>query len=246
MIEIAFTRYFCFITVPPSTLPPTTTEADTTTITTPDLTTTVTLEVTSTTSTTESVSTVQTTDADISTQTTSITSEQPDSTEGSGHTTQVMQTTTSVQTTDSSTQAAESTASSTSSTTNKDIQTTPETTVITDMSYTTEDTHLSTWSKLFTQSLITSYEQADCQCTCNEYLDSEELEKRLQYIRVKLTVNKTLLSSNIRKKLSAYDERQSSTIIGYTGGMVIAFVVLFLTASDIVLVLKTVVNCCRK
>jgi hypothetical protein len=73
----------------------------------------------------------------------------------------------------------------------------------------------------------TSIAVAGCICTCvndGANMTESELQHKIETRKRALEVNKSSLSSTIRKKESAFDPRPSAKGIGYVGAIVIAFV----------------------
>ncbi|KAK3084643.1 hypothetical protein FSP39_016748, partial [Pinctada imbricata] len=138
-------------------------------------------------------------------------------------------------------------------------QTTLETTIeTTTLETTTDDKELSSTSAYefpsttleFLKYLWTSQIQTTCTCeslwnTSGTNITYDELQTRLQKIRSALIVNKTDLSATRRKLISAEDDRQSSTIIGYVGASFISSVVFFLVIGDIFHVFKWLFCRCK-
>ena len=80
--------------------------------------------------------------------------------------------------------------------------------------------------------------QNRCTCDCSVYFNStiltpEELETKLQEIKSILTLEKNSLSSAIRRKISAPDDRPSARSIGAVGVAVLVSVLLAIIAMDI-------------
>ena len=80
--------------------------------------------------------------------------------------------------------------------------------------------------------------QNGCACDCSVYFNStiltpEELETKLQEIKSILTLEKNSLSSSIRRKISASDDRPSARSIGAVGVAVLVSVLLAIIAMDI-------------
>jgi hypothetical protein len=72
----------------------------------------------------------------------------------------------------------------------------------------------------------TSIAVAGCVCTCvndSTNITESELQHKIETRKRALEVNKSSLSSSVRKKESAYDPRLSAKGIGYVGVIVITF-----------------------
>ena len=94
---------------------------------------------------------------------------------------------------------------------------------------------------------MTTSSATPCVCSCptsflnpNDTDFEKQLNKKLDEIKTKLVVNKTDLSSEKRKKISAPDERVSSQSIGSVGAVLLAVVVLAVVVPDLIVVLKIV------
>uniref|UniRef100_A0A8W8M3M3 Uncharacterized protein n=1 Tax=Magallana gigas TaxID=29159 RepID=A0A8W8M3M3_MAGGI len=92
-------------------------------------------------------------------------------------------------------------------------------------------------------------QQRECKCPCaimkNRVIIKNEAEllTKIDNMKKELTVNKSLLSSSIRKRTSAVDPRPSASIVGGTISVVIiATFVGFIALSD----LTRVINFCWK
>ncbi|KAK3102816.1 hypothetical protein FSP39_014097 [Pinctada imbricata] len=72
-----------------------------------------------------------------------------------------------------------------------------------------------------------------CNTTNNNNITEEELQEKLDKIRAILLVNKHNLSSTIRKRVSATDERVSSKGIGGAGAVILCTLVISIVAIDI-------------
>jgi hypothetical protein len=75
-----------------------------------------------------------------------------------------------------------------------------------------------------------------CSCVCptdSHNITDAELEQKLTEIKKKLTVNKTSLSSTVRKKTSAPDGRISSVSMGAVGVGVIVLISMAIVAADL-------------
>ncbi|KAK3084824.1 hypothetical protein FSP39_019683 [Pinctada imbricata] len=78
-----------------------------------------------------------------------------------------------------------------------------------------------------------------CEMSCTRgTTDSNVTSDRLEEIRSALIVDKKSLSSTKRKLISAGDDRQSSTLMGYAGAIFIAISVFFIVVGDIVNIMK--------
>ncbi|KAK3099816.1 hypothetical protein FSP39_010194 [Pinctada imbricata] len=78
-------------------------------------------------------------------------------------------------------------------------------------------------------------ENDDCLCICadnNINKTDIDIEKRLIELRNNLTIDKTVLTMNRMKRISAYDERTSSKALGAVGIGVICTVVIILFVFD--------------
>ena len=71
----------------------------------------------------------------------------------------------------------------------------------------------------------------------------EELKPKIQKLKEELYINKTSLSSNIRRKKSAPDNRKSSKNIGYLGVFLVAVVISLVVIIDIVSLKKYILQC---
>ena len=74
-------------------------------------------------------------------------------------------------------------------------------------------------------------------CSINS-TDSESIQEELVKIQNALFIDKSQLSSAIRKRTSAYDPRPSSKYMGLCGGFVIGFIPLLIVLADIPLIFK--------
>jgi hypothetical protein len=77
---------------------------------------------------------------------------------------------------------------------------------------------------------------APCACVSQTNyisISDAELVQRLLDIKKNLTVNKTALSSTVRRKTSAPDERMSSASMGVVGICVVIAIIMLVVASDI-------------
>jgi hypothetical protein len=75
-----------------------------------------------------------------------------------------------------------------------------------------------------------------CSCVCptnSNNITDTELEQKITDIKKQLTVNKSSLSSTLRKKTSAPDERISSVSMGAVGICVIVALSMSVVAADV-------------
>ncbi|XP_061178305.1 limulus clotting factor C-like [Saccostrea echinata] len=86
-----------------------------------------------------------------------------------------------------------------------------------------------------------------CKCPCdrvrsqNFIKDPVVLQNRIDKLKKELKVKMEKLSSTLRRKTCAKDERQSSTFVGSVlGGVIITFVVVIIVLSDIPLLLRQI------
>lgn len=89
-------------------------------------------------------------------------------------------------------------------------------------------------SAMFTSVYATEPVFSQCLCACSmvSNITMEGLQQKISQIKKNLTVNKTSLSSSLRKKTSASDERQSSAGLGILGMCIIIGTLFALIASD--------------
>jgi hypothetical protein len=93
-------------------------------------------------------------------------------------------------------------------------------------------------TQMSSHTTVTS-EPCPCVCLTNSFsITDAELAQRLMDIKKKLTVNKTTLSSTVRRKTSATDERISSASMGAAGICVIIVIIMSVMAGDIGLVVR--------
>eukprot|EP00105_Crassostrea_gigas_P021899 XP_011441213.1 PREDICTED: uncharacterized protein LOC105337960 [Crassostrea gigas] len=89
-----------------------------------------------------------------------------------------------------------------------------------------------------------------CICTTVSNITKEGLQQKISQIKKSLTVNKTSLSSSLRRKTSAPDERQSSAGMGVVGMFIIIGTLFALIASDLFyagfIIIRYITNNCFK
>ncbi|XP_033743910.1 secretory phospholipase A2 receptor-like [Pecten maximus] len=93
----------------------------------------------------------------------------------------------------------------------------------------------------------------DCTCRCSRLgkrlivnMTLEELQFAVAQLKRELAVNKSTLSSVIRRKTSAGDQRQSAAIMGYVGTAIICVVIGLVIITDVPLIVRTVRRFLRK
>ncbi|XP_033760579.1 uncharacterized protein LOC117342512 [Pecten maximus] len=62
----------------------------------------------------------------------------------------------------------------------------------------------------------------------------EAVAKQIEKTKIELTVNKSMLSSTIRKKTSAVDSRLSASLVGYVAGFILVAIAIIIIIQDIV------------
>nr|XP_022325995.1 uncharacterized protein LOC111125970 [Crassostrea virginica] len=110
---------------------------------------------------------------------------------------------------------------------------------------TTTKTDYSTSSNLPTSTTTTEQSSGNCHCVCpsTANMSSKDLlMQRIDEIKEELTVVKTSLSSSVRKRTSAPDERQSSATMGKVGICIIVGTLFSLVAGDICCVVNIMVK----
>ncbi|KAL8594846.1 hypothetical protein ACOMHN_016087 [Nucella lapillus] len=73
-------------------------------------------------------------------------------------------------------------------------------------------------------------------------MTAEQLQDVVKAIHTHLTVNKTRLSSSIRKKTSAQDKRDSAQATGYVGLLVLLILFLLIVVPDLISALQYIIN----
>ncbi|KAK3084559.1 hypothetical protein FSP39_015347 [Pinctada imbricata] len=112
-----------------------------------------------------------------------------------------------------------------------------------ELTYTTTDDHELSSTTISPSTTIRHLNDYSTACTCEmictwESKESKVTSDREEEIRSALVVDKTSLSSTKRKLISAGDDRQSSTIIGYAGAIFISLVLFFIVIGDIMSLLR--------
>uniref|UniRef100_K1QQF6 Uncharacterized protein n=1 Tax=Magallana gigas TaxID=29159 RepID=K1QQF6_MAGGI len=104
--------------------------------------------------------------------------------------------------------------------------------VFTETSTTTQISESQTTTPVWNVDEMTSSKEQSCLCPCsrtkNQVFIENEVELRIKVDKLKkeLYVNKSLLSSSIRKRTSAVDPRPSASIVGGTLSIVIIAIVI--------------------
>ncbi|XP_033755416.1 rhamnose-binding lectin-like [Pecten maximus] len=97
-------------------------------------------------------------------------------------------------------------------------------------------------TRMVTTNVVTSQTNASCSCRCrysnNTTCAKEDLLCRITMLKQQLLINKFALSSHKRTKISVYDGRTSSTVIGVTGVAVIVTVLSLIVIPDFLTLLK--------
>ncbi|XP_069104956.1 uncharacterized protein [Argopecten irradians] len=137
-------------------------------------------------------------------------------------------------TTDTTTPTSTETSIATTESTSSDINDAATTTDITE----NPTTALST---VYHSTTFESEQNTSCGCECKKAvwtlgelnLTTEEANALIAELRQQLAVNVSQLSSTIRKKTSAPDDRVSSAAMGYVSGGILAFIFCFIIGIDV-------------
>ncbi|XP_069128910.1 secretory phospholipase A2 receptor-like [Argopecten irradians] len=98
-----------------------------------------------------------------------------------------------------------------------------------------------------------STNEFDCTCRCARLgknmivnMTLEELQLAVAKLKSELSVNKSSLSSFIRRKTSAGDQRESASIVGYVGSAIICVILGLVIVADLPTVWETLRKCVGK